>query len=488
MGTFCAFSTTSLSLYGPQSATLLELALDLGGDPDLAGRGEGRQRTCASDLVKIVEGMHSMSFRTAATRTAFFIFTLAAVAEAQAPATLTPTTAPPSREPNTLLAAAAAGDTQAQFDLGNYYFRARYATLDYADALSWFRKSAAQRFAPAQDQLGSMAENKAGLPQDYKSAVDYYRLAANQGYALAEYHLAGMYKAGLSVHRDYKQAFTWYSKAAYQNLSDAEEEVGYFYQCGLGVKRDYAQAIAWYTRAAGHGSTNAENQLGYLAEQGWGQPQNYVEALSWYYKAAAQGNDQAQENIGYIFQHGATGVSVDYAKAISLFQEAAAQGNGDAENQLGWMYQYGQGVQQDDSRAMTWYQLSAARGNINGRSNLEDFTTGLEEDGDYQNATLAVHDPAVDQAQRWADIQDLRGRIDAVESDAQYQEDIASQLEGMGKGKKDAVSKIFKGMGTVGAVKYHVLAAKDRDEAAGLRDQLARIENLSQSSAGAHAP
>ncbi|HKS65987.1 MAG TPA: tetratricopeptide repeat protein, partial [Candidatus Acidoferrales bacterium] len=212
---------------------------------------------------------------------------------------------------------------------------------------------------------------------------------------------------------------------------------------------------------------------------GWGQQQNYAEALSWYYKAAEHGSDEAEENIGYIFQHG-TGVPVDYGKAMSWFVQAAVQGNGDAENQLGWMYQFGEGVQADDARALSWYQLSAARGNINGERNLEALSADLDEDGDSQNATPAVHDPAIDQAQRWADIQDLHRRIDAVEADASYQEDIASQLEHMNKGKTDGVSKIFKVMGTVGAAKYHLLAAKDRDEAASLRDQLARVEDQSQ--------
>jgi hypothetical protein len=50
----------------------------------------------------------------------------------------------------------------------------------------------------------------------------------------------------------------------------------------------------------------------------------------------------------------------------------------------------------------------------------------------------------------------------------------------MNKGKTDGVSKIFKAMGDVGSVKYKVLAAKDRDEATQLRDQLAQLESESQ--------
>lgn len=46
--------------------------------------------------------------------------------------------------------------------------------------LTWWRKSAAQGFAPAQNQLGTMYENNIGVPQNYKRAATYYRLAANQ--------------------------------------------------------------------------------------------------------------------------------------------------------------------------------------------------------------------------------------------------------------------------------------------------------------------
>src|ERR1700751_4406946 len=207
-------------------------------------------------LQKSSRGKISMRFRTTAGLTAFFLFALVAAAQAHGPAQpSTQMTAPPGTESNSLPAAAAAGDAQSQFALGNYYFAARYVTLYYAEALTWYRKSAAQRFAPAQNQLGSMYENNIGLPQDYKRVASYYRLVANQGYALAQYHLTAMFEAGRSVHRDYKQAFGWYRKAADQNLADAEEEVGYFYQCGLAVKRDYAEALAWYRRAADHGSS-----------------------------------------------------------------------------------------------------------------------------------------------------------------------------------------------------------------------------------------
>jgi TPR repeat protein len=234
-------------------------------------------------------------------------------------------------------------------------------------------------------------------------------------------------------------------------------------------------SLVWY-RVADHRNSDAENQLGYMAEQGWGQPQNSAEALSWYYKAAEHGNGQAQENIGYMFQHG-TGVKTDYVQAMSWFKKAAAIGNGDAENQLGWMYQFGQGVQIDNARALTWYGLAADQGNMQGKNNLQIFTDNLQDSGgDWQNATAAVSDAAIAQAQRWATIRDLHARIDKLEAGALYQDDLADQLEHTGKGKNGAVVKVINAMGSVGAVKFRIEAEKYRAEAAHLRDQLAQIE------------
>jgi TPR repeat protein len=143
------------------------------------------------------------------------------------------------------------------------------------------------------------------------------------------------------------------------------------------------------------------------------------------------------------------------------------------------MYQYGQGVEQDNGEALRWYQLSAGEGNVHGQINLQAFTSDLK----YQRGAVLlnainekVDDPALLRAQNWQNIRDLRARITGLESDAVEQDDLANQLEGMGHGKPDFVSKTFHAMGDVGAVKFHVEAAKYRAEAARLRDQLAGLE------------
>ena len=52
----------------------------------------------------------------------------------------------------------------------------------------------------------------------------------------------------------------------------------------------------------------------------------------------------------------------DYKKALRLWRHSANKGNANAQYQLGRMYQLGQGVEQSNSVAKSWYQLAAAQG------------------------------------------------------------------------------------------------------------------------------
>jgi TPR repeat protein len=184
------------------------------------------------------------------------------------------------------------------------------------------------------------------------------------------------------------------------------------------------------------------------------------------------------------------GVQTDYAKAMYWFVEAAAHGDSDAQNQLGWMYQYGQGVEPNDAKAVTWYSMSADQGNRRGIDNLDAFKEELEDRGSgwWEAANTTVTDAAIARARRWATIQDLQRRIAGLEGDATHQDELADGLEHTGKGKNDAITKIFNAVGSVPAVKFHLEAEKDRAEAARLRDELSQIENQDKFSAGAPAP
>jgi TPR repeat protein len=179
-----------------------------------------------------------------------------------------------------------------------------------------------------------------------------------------------------------------------------------------------------------------------------------------------------------MFQNG-VGTPANYAKARYWFYKAAAQGNGDAENQLGWMYQHGQGLEQGVAKALAWYRLAAAQGNVHGKNNLQAFCDELEDRGDEvcESSNAPVDDAAIREAERRVRMSDLRARIDGLQGDAQEQEEQAYELDHTGKGKNDAITRVFNAIGSVPAAKFRLQAEKDRDEATRLRDELRQLEN-----------
>ena len=89
-----------------------------------------------------------------------------------------------------------------------------------------------------------------GVPQDYAKALQWNRKAAAQGVAEAQYNLGVIYKFGLGVPQDYAKALQWYRKAAEQGVAKAQFNLGLMYDNGLGVKQDYAKGAKWYRKAA----------------------------------------------------------------------------------------------------------------------------------------------------------------------------------------------------------------------------------------------
>ena len=56
--------------------------------------------------------------------------------------------------------------------------------------------------------------NGDGVSLDYAEAVKWYRLAADQGYARAQFFLGIMYDEGNGVLQDYVEAHKWYNIAS----------------------------------------------------------------------------------------------------------------------------------------------------------------------------------------------------------------------------------------------------------------------------------
>jgi hypothetical protein len=93
-------------------------------------------------------------------------------------------------------------------------------------------------------------------------------------------------------------------------------------------------------------------------------------------KLADQGDSEAQFVLGTLYRNG-DGVLQDDSKAIEWFQRAADQGHPLALRALGSAYWGGRGVEQNYARAYFWYELALAMGDQESKSKLEGLATQM---------------------------------------------------------------------------------------------------------------
>ena len=136
-----------------------------------------------------------------------------------------------------LLPLAAAGDPVAQFYIGKMYAEGRGIEKDEVQGVKWYRKSAEQGYAKAENNLGVMYEYGTGVAKDEDEAARWYRKAADQGFPQAQTNLGGLYEAGQGVVKDLSKAVGWYRRAAEQGYARGQVNLGWMYANGRGVRR-----------------------------------------------------------------------------------------------------------------------------------------------------------------------------------------------------------------------------------------------------------
>jgi TPR repeat protein len=162
------------------------------------------------------------------------------------------------------------------------------------------------------------------------------------------------------------------------------------------------------------------------------------------------------------------------------------------------MYQHGQGVEQDNVRAIAWYRLSRDQGNTEGSNNLVNLCVDLEQSGSALcKLDPPVNDPALILVQRRVRIRELRAQITGLETDALQDDVNAQELANMGKNGKPmkknnsitrGITKTLDAVGTVAGTPARLQAPELRQEAARLRLELAQLESLDQSSTNIPLP
>jgi len=107
------------------------------------------------------------------------------------------------------LALARRGDVEAQYAVGDMYFKGRGTWVDLDKAQTWFRRAAAQGHRKAEFKLGYMYLKGVGLRPDPTEAFRWIEASAEKGYAPAQFFLGQMYALGTGVRKSRTQALQW---------------------------------------------------------------------------------------------------------------------------------------------------------------------------------------------------------------------------------------------------------------------------------------
>jgi TPR repeat protein len=157
-----------------------------------------------------------------------------------------------STETNGLLAKAEAGDPKAQFELASAYDSGQGAPRNGQETQRWYRASAEQGYAEAQNSLGSALQAE----KRYVEALPWYEKAAAQNHPLATNNLAYLYDMGLGVAQDRHKGFELYTKAADLGWAEAMWNLANMYGAGQLGKADLVMACVWTVRAKRFAQSN----------------------------------------------------------------------------------------------------------------------------------------------------------------------------------------------------------------------------------------
>ena len=177
----------------------------------------------------------------------------------------------PQRAARLVLAAAAAGEVEAQALLGQILLEGYGIQGDPALALTWFDIAAERGHAMACNMAGRCHEHGWGCTADTKRAAEYYRRAADLGLDWGMYNLANLLATGRGVVQDHTTAYRLYRQAAELGHAKSMNLTGRCLEDGCGVARDVTAAHAWYARSAEAGDFRGQfsHATVLLAERQW---------------------------------------------------------------------------------------------------------------------------------------------------------------------------------------------------------------------------
>lgn len=157
------------------------------------------------------------------------------------------------------------GNAIAQYNLAMMYSNGESVYVDYQQAVYWFRKSATQKFAPAEYRLGEMYYfEKGGLPRDLDEAIELFERAAKQRDPDALMDLAMLAGTGEGMPHDTGKALSLIEQAHNSGNVSALDYRDMLTASADGKFSADQQKRFWIEKAAELGIREAQIELGIL--------------------------------------------------------------------------------------------------------------------------------------------------------------------------------------------------------------------------------
>ncbi|KAI8997709.1 hypothetical protein BDB01DRAFT_713438 [Pilobolus umbonatus] len=223
-----------------------------------------------------------------------------------------------------------------------------------------------------------------------KAANEYKATNESMVHSISEAQriMARMLFQGEGIRQNTDQALELLLRSADNDNMYAQFLVGVHYQRGLDISQDLEKAKYYYRKSAKQGVPDAQAALGgRLVVEG-----NYSEGIEWLEKAVQKGNTRARVLLGLLYDKG-EGVQQNNSIALTHYKVAVENNNHAAQCILGLVFYFGRlGKQKNHKEAFRLIRLSAVSGFAYAQRVLGQI---------YQQGSIAIYDnPTADTRSR----------------------------------------------------------------------------------------
>lgn len=241
--------------------------------------------------------------------------------------------------------------------IGDMYYDGLGVERDYDQSFMYHERAANLGFVDAIYKLGIHYYNAEGCKKDIKKSLQYYQDAANLGYAPAEYKLGNCYNGVYGIDKNVKLSQQWLIKAAIDGSEEASHRVGIIGEnCNI---IDIEKATSYLKEAIENGNDFAIYVLGRAYEND-GEHQDLDKALELYQTACERNVPEAFVRLGYSIN--GNGYQKDKSRFTYWYTRAITGTNPLAKMRLGHCYELGDGIEQSNEKALSWYDQAALVG------------------------------------------------------------------------------------------------------------------------------